>query len=142
MSRAVTGVAGAAILLATLTGCGQSEYCKAVEDNQVALNSLGEKRTNAAYRSYARAFRAVANLAPPTIRKDWTKLADVTSDVLKAQRQAGISLEDMLVDDKLVQVPSDKLELLNTAYEAFNNTADERKAVVKNVKDECGITLS
>ena len=142
MSRAVTGVAGAAILLATLTGCGQSEYCKAVEDNQVALNSLGEKRTNAAYRSYARAFRAVANLAPPTIRKDWTKLADVTSDVLKAQRQAGISLEDMLVDDKLVQVPSDKLELLNTAYEAFNNTADERKAVVKNVKDECEITLS
>ena len=140
--RTATRVAGAAILLATLTGCGQSEYCKAVEDNQVALNSLGEKRTNAAYLSYARAFHAVANLAPPTIRKDWIKLADVTSDVVKAQRQAGISLEDMLVDDKLVQVPSDKLELLNTAYEAFNNTADERKAVVKNVKDECGITLS
>jgi hypothetical protein len=140
--RTATGVAAAAILLATLTGCGQSEYCKAVEDNQVALNSLGEKRTNAAYQSYARAFRTVANLAPPTIRKDWTKLADVTSDVVKAQREAGISLEDMLVDDKLVQVPPDKLELLNTAYEAFNNTADERKAVVKNAKDECGITLS
>ena len=140
--RTATGVAAAAILLATLTSCGQSEYCKAIEDNQVALNSLGEKRTDAAYRSYARAFRAVANLAPPSIRKDWTKLADVTSDVVKAQREAGISLEDMLVDDKLIQVPPDKLELLNTAYEAFNNTADERKAVVKNVKDECGITLS
>ena len=140
--RTAAGVAGAAILLATLTGCGQSEYCKAVDDNKVALNSLGEKRTNAAYVSYARAFRTVANLAPPTVRKDWTKLADVTSDVVKAQRQAGISLEDMLVDDKLVQVPPEKLKLLNTAYEAFNNTADERKAVVKNVKDECEITLS
>ena len=140
--RTASRVAAAAILLPMLTSCGQSEYCKAVEDNQVALNSLGEKRTNAAYLSYARAFRAVANLAPPTIRRDWIKLADVTSDVVKAQRQAGISLEDMLVDDKLVQVPSDTLELLNTAYEAFNNTADERKAVVKNVKDECGITLS
>lgn len=142
MSRAATGVAGVAILLATLTGCGQSEYCKAVEDNQVALNSLGEKRTNAAYVSYARAFRTVANVAPPTIRKDWAKLADVTSDVVTAQRQAGISLEDMLVDDKLTQVPPEKLKLLNTAYEAFNNTADERKAVVKNAKDECEITLS
>lgn len=140
--RTATGVAAAAILLGTLAGCGQSEYCKAVEDNQVALNSLGEKRTNAAYLSYARAFRAVANVAPPTVRKDWTKLADVTSAVVTAQRQAGISLEDMLVDDKLTQVSPEKLKLLNAAYEAFNDTADERKAVVKNAKDECGIALS
>jgi len=140
--RTATGLAGVAVVLATLTGCGQSEYCKAVDDNQVALNSLGEKRTNAAYLSYARALRTVANLAPVTVRKDWTKLADVTSDVVKAQRQAGISLEDMLVEDKLTKVPPEKLKLLNTAYEAFNNTAAERKAVVKNVKDECEITLS
>ncbi len=140
--RTFYGVTVAALLLATLTGCGQSEYCKAVEDHRVALDSLGEKRTNAAYQSYARAFRAVANVAPPTIRKDWAKLADVTSDVVKAQRQAGISLEDMLVEEKLTQVPPDKLELLNDAYEAFNDTPDERKAVVKNVEDECGITLS
>lgn len=140
--RTATGAAAVALLMATLAGCGQSEYCKAVEDNQVALNSLGEKRTNAAYLSYARAFRAVANVAPPTIRKDWTKLADVTNDVVRAQRQAGISLEDMLVEDKITKVPPEKLELLNDAYEAFNNTAAERKAVVKNVKDECEITLS
>ena len=140
--RVAAVVAGAAFVLATLTGCGQSPYCKAVEDNQVALNSLGEKRTNNAYLSYARAFRAVANVAPPSVRKDWTKLADVTSDVVKAQRQAGISLEDMLVEDKLTKVPPDKLKLLNDAYEAFNDTTDERNAVVKNVKDECEITLS
>jgi hypothetical protein len=84
----------------------------------------------------------VANVAPPTIRKDWVKLADVTSNVVTAQRQAGISLEDMLVEDKITKVPPEKLKLLNNAYEAFNNTPDERKAVVKNVKDECEITLS
>jgi hypothetical protein len=140
--RVAAGAAGVAVVLATLAGCGQSPYCKAVEDNQVALNSLGEKRTNNAYLSYARAFRAVANVAPPSVRKDWTKLADVTSDVVKAQRQAGISLEDMLVEDKLTKVPPDKLKLLNDAYEAFNDTTEERNAVVKNVKDECEITLS
>ena len=42
----------------------------------------------------------------------------------------------------VTKVPPEKLELLNDAYEAFNNTAAERKAVVKNVKDECEITLS
>ena len=142
MSRAAAGLAAAAVLLSTLAGCGKSEYCQAVEDHQVALGSLGEKRTNAAYLSYARAFRAVAKVAPPTVRTDWAKLADVTSAVVTAQRQAGISLEDMLVEDKLTQVPPEKLELLNDAYEAFNDTPNERKAVVKNVEDECGITLS
>lgn len=140
--RTATGVAGAVLLLALLTGCGTSPYCQVVEDNKVALNSLGEKRTDAAYLSYARAFRSVANVAPANVRKDWTKLADVTNDVVKAQRQAGISLEDMLVEDKITQVPPEKLKLLNDAYAAFNGTSAERKAVVKNAKDECGITLS
>ena len=61
-------------------------------------------------------------MAPATVRKDWTKLADVTNDVVKAQRQAGISLEDMLDEDKLTKVPPEKLKLLNDAYEAFNDT--------------------
>jgi hypothetical protein len=142
MPRFVTVVAGVTIALTTLAGCGKSEYCQAVEDNKVALNSLGEKKTNAAYLQYAQAFRTVAKVAPPGIRKDWTKLADVTQGVVTAQRQAGISLEDMLVEDKITRVPPEKLKLVNNAYEAFNNTTDERKAVVKNVKDECEITLS
>ncbi|MFL6090356.1 MAG: hypothetical protein ACJ71Z_09475 [Aeromicrobium sp.] len=142
MSRIVAGVAGATLLLTALTGCGTSPYCKAVEDNKVALNSLGEQKTNAAYVEYAQAFRAVVQVAPAGIRKDWSRLADVTQGVVVAQRKAGISLEDMLVPDKIAQVPPDKLKLLNDAYEAFNNTTAERKAVVKNVKDECGIVLS
>jgi len=142
MRRFVTVLAAAMIALATLSGCGQSEYCRAVDDNKVALNSLGEKKTNAAYLQYAQSFRTVANVAPPGIRKDWAKLADVTRGVVTAQRKAGISMEDMLVEQKITQVPPQKLKLLNEAYEAFNNTTDERKAVVKNVKDECGITLS
>ena len=142
MPRFVTVVAAATIALTTLTGCGKSAYCQAVEDNKVALNSLGEKKTNAAYLQYAHSFRAVAKVAPSSTRKDWAKLADVTQAVVTAQRQAGISLEDMLVEEKITRVPPEKLKLINNTYEAFNNTADERKAVVKNVKDECGITLS
>jgi hypothetical protein len=141
-SRIVFGVAGATLLLTTLSGCGTSPYCQAIEDNKVALNSLGEQKTNAAYVEYARAFRAVVKVAPPGIRKDWVRLGDVTQGVVVAQRKAGISLEDMLVPEKIAKVSPDKLKILNDAYEAFNNTADERKAVVKNVKDECEIVLS
>jgi hypothetical protein len=142
MTRIATGAAGLALVLATLAGCGTSPYCQAVEDNQVALNSLGEQKTNAAYSHYVRAFRAVAKVAPDGIRKDWAKLADVTAGVLTAQQSAGIKMEEMLDEKKLVLVSAEKLKALNNAYEAFNDTPKERKAVIENVKDECQITLS
>ena len=128
--------------MAALTGCGKSPYCQAIEDHQVTLNALGQERTNTAFTEYARAFRAVAKVAPGGVRTDWAKLADVTAGVLTAQRNAGIKMEDMLNEKKLTAVPADKLSALNNAYQTFNNTQKERDAVVKNVKDECQITLS
>ena len=143
MTRFAAGVAVMALALATLAGCGKSPYCQAVEDHQVALNSLGEERTSAAFVRYERAFRAVAGVAPDDIRKDWATLDDVIKGVLAAHRNAGITLEEMTsTSKKLASLPEDKLKALNTAYEAFNNTQTERDAVVKNVKDECQITLS
>lgn len=142
MTRFVTSIVAATILLASLSGCGQSPYCKAVDDNKVALNSLGEQRTNEAYRQYARAFRTVANVAPDDVREDWAKLADVTDGVVAAQNKAGIKMEDMLDENEVTKVPTDKLKLLNDAYQAFNDTGKERKAVVENVKAECDITLT
>jgi hypothetical protein len=143
MTRIAAGLAVMALALATLAGCGKSEYCQAVEDHQVALNAMGEEKTDAAFTRYERAFRAVANVAPADVRKDWTKLADVINGVSAAQRSAGIAMDDMSsTNKKLAALPEDKLKALNVAYEAFNNTQTERKAVVKNVKDECQITLS
>ena len=84
----------------------------------------------------------MANLAPEGIRSDWIALADVTDGVLRAQQKAGIKLQEMLIEDKLARLSPDDRKALNAAYEAFNNTGDERKAVVKNVKAECEITLS
>lgn len=142
MRRFAAGIAVAIVGSVTLAGCGQSEYCAAVEAHQDTLNTLGQHRTNEAYRTYARALRAVATVAPQDVRKNWVVLADVTDGVLRAQRQAGIKLQEMLIEDKLMQLSADDRKALSDAYEAFNNTGDERKAVVKNVKAECEITLS
>lgn len=143
MARIAAGMATMALALATLAGCGQSPYCQAVEEHQVALNSLGEEKSDSAFVSYEKAFRAVTAVAPDGIRKDWAKLADVIRGVRTAQRASGIPMDEMSSTNKaLAALPEDKLKALNAAYEAFNNTQTERKAVVKNVKDECQITLS
>jgi hypothetical protein len=141
MMRAVIGVVTTAVAITTLTACGESSYCTAVKQHESTLNSLGEKRTNAAYRSYARAFRSVAKVSPPAVKKDWTELAEVTASVLNAQEKVGLKLEDMTDKTKVTKLNTEQLKTLNNAYEAFNKTTPQRRAVVKNVKKECDIAL-
>ena len=143
MMRAVAGVVTTALAITTLTACaGEDPYCVAVEEQKATLNSLGEKRTDAAYRSYARAFRSVAKVSPPAVKKDWTELAEVTASVLNAQEKADIKLEEMSDVEKVKKLSTEQLKSLNNAYEAFNKTSQQRRAVVKNVKQECEITLA
>ena len=143
MMRAVTGVITTVVAFTLVTACaGEDPYCTAVEDQKSTLNSLGEKRTTAAYRSYARAFRSVAKVSPPAVKQDWTELAEVTASVLNAQDKAGIKLEDMTDTSKIRKLGTEQLKTLNNAYEAFNKTTPQRRAVVKNVKEECEITLT
>lgn len=143
MMRAVAGVVTSAIAVTTLTACaGEDPYCTAVKEQSSTLNTLGEKRTTTGYRSYAEAFRSVAKVSPPSVKKDWTELAEVTASVLNAQDKAGIKLEEMTDVDKVEKLSTEQLKSLNNAYEAFNKTTEQREAVVKNVKQECEITLA
>ena len=143
MMRAVIGVIATLVAFTALTACaGEDPYCTAVKKQESTLNSLGEKRTNAAYRSYARAFRSVAKVSPPAVKKDWTELAEVTAAVLNAQGKVDIKLEEMSDADKVKKLDTAQLKTLNNAYEAFNKTTPQRRAVVKNVKQECEITLT
>ena len=138
-TSAVAAMATAAVLLA---GCaGQSEYCQAVEENASTLESLGKDRSDAAYTQYAETFETVAADAPESVKAQWTELAEATRGVLAAQSDVGLALEDMGDDAKVAELSSDQLASLNEAYETFNATTDQRTAVVKNVKQECDITL-
>jgi len=141
MRRFAAGIAVAIMACASLAACGQSDYCKAVETHEDTLNTLGQNKSNAGYRKYARALRAVANVAPQGVRKDWITLADATDGVVRAHGRIGLPLEASN-SQTFAKLSADQLRTVNTAYEAFNNTGDERKAVVKNVKAECEITLS
>ena len=135
----VTAIVG----ITTLSGCGGGgdPYCDAVEKNKSTLNTFGETRTNAAYTKYAKVFGDVGKKAPSSIKKDWTTLSTVTTGILAAQKKAGVKLEDMTDTAKVKKLSAAELKELNTAYKTFNETVDQRNAVVKNVKQECKINL-
>jgi len=142
MSRTPAVLVSTIVCATVLSACGgESAYCTAVGKDKVSLNTFGEKRTDAAYADYAKVFDGVAKVAPASIKKDWTALADVTKGVIAAQKAVNLKLEEMTDPAKVKKLNADQLKQLNTAYEAFNGTTAQRAAVVKNVKQECKITL-
>ncbi|RYJ00612.1 MAG: hypothetical protein EON52_23270 [Actinomycetales bacterium] len=144
MKRLVLGLVAAGMTSAVLTGCGGggSPYCDTVKKNSETLNSFGKTKSNAAYTKYASTFRSIAKESPTTVKKDWTALATATDTVLAAQKDVGLKLEQMTSAAAVKKLSTADLKKLNTAYKAFNATSDQRTAVVKNVKQECKITLT
>ena len=142
MSRTAAFLASTLVSVAMLSGCGGGNaYCDAVKKDESSLNTFGQKRTDAAYASYVKVFDGVAKVAPASIKKDWKSLADVTKGVIAAQKAVDLKLEDMTDTAKVKKLTPAQLSQLNKAYEAFNGTTTQRAAVVKNVKQECKITL-
>lgn len=140
-SRLVPAAVVATLAATVLSGCGGSAYCDTVKENEKALNSFGQKRSDAAYTSYAKTMREIAKVSPDDVKKDWTALANVTEGVLAAQKDVGLDLKDMTDAAKVKKLDAAGLKKVNAAYEAFNKTTDQRNAVVKNVKQECKVTL-
>jgi hypothetical protein len=141
-TRAAAAIATAVVALTALAGCGGDDpYCAAVKDNLAPLKTFGDKKTDAGYAGYAKAVRAIATNAPDTVKKDWSKLGSVTDGVIKAQKRAGIKLEDMSDPAKVEKLSSDDLTTLNKAYSTFVDTAEQRKAIVDNVEETCDISL-
>ena len=141
MKRVSVALVVSLMAAGTLSGCGGSAYCGDIKDGQKTLNSFGQKRTNEAYQGYASTLRKIAKDSPQSVRKDWTTLASKTEGVLKAQKTAGLKLEEMSDKRKVAGLKTADLTELNNAYTAFNGTTKERAAVVKNVKQECKVTL-
>ncbi|RYJ06515.1 MAG: hypothetical protein EON52_05965 [Actinomycetales bacterium] len=144
MKRLALGLAAAGMSAVVLAGCGGggNPYCDTVEKSTDTLNSFGKTKSNAAYTKYASTFRAIAKESPTTVKDDWTALAKATDTVLSAQKDVGLRLEQMTSAAAVKKLSTADLKKLNTAYKAFNATNDQRTAVVKNVKQECKITLT
>jgi hypothetical protein len=131
------------LLAATvLSGCGgDSPYCAAVKDNRRALDSFGTATTDAAFAKEARAVRRVAATDPEKVAGDWAAIDKAMQGVLKAQKKAGITFDDLNDPAQRAKVDDADVEAIQKAYGRFNDTAKQRKTVVTDVQKTCDITL-
>lgn len=142
MNKSAAVLVTAAFALTTLAGCGGDDpYCAAVKEHRSALDTFGAKPTDKAFASYKKAIRAITTTAPDTSKDDWAAVGAAMERVTKAQKAAGIKLEDMDDSAKTAELSSDDLTTLDKAYEAFNKTSAQRKAAFEDVRSVCDITL-
>lgn len=126
------------LVAATLSGCGTSSYCTAVENHRAAIDDA--TLTTASFTALGEALRAIEKQAPSDVRDDYTAVADAVEALLAAEAVAEVPIEELTHGD-VVDLSEDATEELRTAYQAFNDTATQRRAIADSVEDECDLTL-
>lgn len=140
-SRAVAAVAMATVL--SLVGaCGAEDpYCVEVEAAQPTLDEFGSERSDEAFATYAAVLTSISELAPTPVDEQWASLARATQGVITTHEDIGFALEDMDDEDERAALSEGDIDVLNKAYDRFNNTTGQREKVVADVKQTCDIQL-
>ena len=142
MNRIGVTLVTLAVSGSVLAGCGgDSPYCAAVKEHQVTLGSFGKAATDAAFAKEARAVREIAATKPEKVAKDWSAIDRAMRGVQAAQKKTDLTFAELADPEKRAAADTDDVETIDKAYAAFNDTAKQRTAVVKDVKTTCDITL-
>ncbi len=136
--RRLTAAVTAVVAASLLTSCGTSAYCTAVEQNRAALDDA--QLTTASFTALGEALRALEAEAPADVADAYTAVADAVEALLAAEAVAGVPIEELTHGD-VVDLSEADTEALRAAYQAFNDTATQRRAIADQVDEKCGITL-
>ncbi len=144
--------ASAALLAATLAGCGgsddgpDSEYCKDLKAAASNVNSVATSDVTQLDQAFED-FHTLAGEAPDAVKDDWKVLDDGMRTFQKGLKDAGMEASDFaeLQQGKMPEgVNVDKLRELSTEVQKMSGPEFQKAndAVAKHAKDVCKIDLS
>lgn len=139
----IAAIAAIVVVMGTVASCGgePSPYCQEVEQDRATLDSFGAERSDTAFADYAAVLTSISKVAPAPIDEQWASLKRATEGVVTAHQDVGFALEDMGDEAARAALSADDITVLNKAYERFNSTTAQRKAVVADVLSACDIQL-
>ena len=100
------------LVAATLSGCGTSSYCTAVEKHRAAIDDA--TLTTASFTALGEALRAIETDAPSDVRDDYTAVAEAVEALLAAEAVAEVPIEELTHGD-VVDLSEDDTAALRTA---------------------------
>ena len=145
-------LASAALLAATLAGCGgsndgpDSEYCKDLKSASTQFDSLQGSDVSKLDEAF-KTFHTLADEAPAEVEAEWKTLDGGITQIETALKQAGLEFEDFeqLQQGKMPEgVDVAKLEGLAKEFQKLNSKEFDNasKAIEKHAKDVCEVDLS
>jgi phage-related minor tail protein len=145
-------LATAALVAATLAGCGgsddgpDSEYCKDLKAASTQFDSLSSNNVSKLDEAF-KTFHTLADEAPEEVKDDWTTLDKGIVQVEKALQEAGLKFSDFaeLQEGKMPEgVDVTKLQGLASEFQKLDSAEFEKssKAIEKHAKDVCKVNLS
>jgi phage-related minor tail protein len=145
-------LATAALVAATLAGCGgsddgpDSEYCKDLKSASTQFDSLSSNDVSKLDEAF-KTFHTLADEAPDEVKDDWTTLDKGIVQVEKALDEAGLKFSDFaeMQEGKMPEgVDVSKLQGLATEFQKLDSAEFEKasKAIEKHAKDVCKVDLS
>ncbi len=145
-------LASAALLAATLAGCGgssdgpDSEYCKDLKSASNQFDSLSSSDVSKLDEAF-KTFHTLADESPSDVKDDWATLDKGITSVEKALKDAGLKFSDFasLQEGKMPDgVDVAKLQGLATEFQKLDSAEFDKasKAIEKHAKDVCKVDLS
>lgn len=150
-------LAGAAVLLALVTGCGGGSageadsagndvdaYCTALEDAQEEFSALDSGDLGGANldRIFDR-MQTLSEQAPPAVADEWKTLDDAIGRMQSGLDDLGLSFQDLSDPQKLAEVDPKKLEEFGQEMQRIGGERFQRAGdrIEKHAQEECGIKL-
>ena len=145
-------LASAALLAATLSGCGgsddgpDSEYCKDLKSASTQFDSLSSNDVSKLDEAF-KTFHTLAGEAPTDVKDDWATLDKGIKSVEDALKKAGLKFSDFasLQQGKMPEgVDVAKLQGLATEFQKLDSAEFDKasKAIEKHAKDVCKVNLT
>lgn len=140
-------LAGAALLAATLAGCGDGteEYCASLEEARTDLEAFRDGDFTQLEETLDR-IRQIGADAPEEVRDDWETLNGGITELRDGLAAAGVDLDDLEGVLEGGQLPEglDRTEMLElgAALQGFaGDMRDAFEAIEQHARDECDIDL-
>jgi phage-related minor tail protein len=145
-------LASAALVVATLAGCGgsddgpDSEYCKDLKSASKQFDSLSSNDVSKLDEAF-KTFHTLAGEAPSDVKDDWATLDKGIKSVEAALKKAGLKFSDFaaLQQGKMPEgVDVAKLQGLAKEFQKLDSPAFDKasKAIEKHAKDVCKVNLT
>jgi len=152
VKKLATGMAGALLLLASVTACGgddggdggssSGDYCDTLKSATEKFEALSDQDFGE-FDEVISTLQQLGDEAPEEVSADWKVLNDGLGEFQAALDEAGVSMEDLSDPEAIADLDPDAMQNLTEVAQGMSGQEfeDASKNIEEHAKSECDVDL-